>query len=63
MKKIYAALLVAICFAACNSEAGNEHPGTDTANSVVLPKNRSTDSLAVPPQATDSTGAGSDSAK
>ncbi|MBO9657564.1 MAG: hypothetical protein J7527_01950 [Chitinophagaceae bacterium] len=61
MRKIYAALMVVICFTACNSEANNEHPGTDTANSVVLPKNRSTDSLAVPPQATDSTGAGSDS--
>ncbi len=63
MKKIYAALIMMICFTACNSEAGNEHPGTDTANSVVLPKNRSTDSIAVAPQVTDSTGAGSDSAK
>jgi hypothetical protein len=63
MKKIYAAFILVICFTACNSEASNEHPGTDTANSIVLPKDRSTDSLAVPPQSADSTGSSPDSAK
>ncbi|MET0466725.1 MAG: hypothetical protein ABW007_26430 [Chitinophagaceae bacterium] len=63
MKKIYAAFILMICFTACNSEAANEHPGTDTANSIVLPKNRSTDSLAVPPQAADTTAAPADSTK
>ncbi len=63
MKKILAVAIVVIGFTACNNEADNGHPGTDTANSIVLPKNRSTDSLAVPPQNADTATASKDSIK
>ncbi|MCG2614038.1 hypothetical protein LZZ85_07085 [Terrimonas sp. NA20] len=63
MKKILAVAIVVIGFSACNNEADNEHPGTDTANSIVLPKDRSTDSLAIPPQAGDTAATTADSTK
>lgn len=56
MKKIFLFFAASIIIVACNNNADNEGTATDSANNVVLPENRSSDSLAVPPQtSTDST--------
>jgi len=39
---------------ACSNNADNQGTGTDSSSNVVLPENRSSDSLAVPPQTSDS---------
>lgn len=68
MKRIFIIAVTAICFAACNNESKNDQSGTDTANSVVLPENRSSDSLAIPSDSLttprrDSAGMRKDSAR
>ncbi|MGN6294512.1 MAG: hypothetical protein ACTHMV_17315 [Chitinophagaceae bacterium] len=54
MKKILLFFAVTVIVAACNNNADNQDMGKDSTDSVVLPGGRSSDSLAVPPQTSDS---------
>jgi uncharacterized lipoprotein NlpE involved in copper resistance len=56
MKRLCIVLAAAFCFAACGNNSSSEPRGTDTANSVVLPANRSSDSLAVPGDSSKKSG-------
>lgn len=51
-------LIIIVSITACNSNGSKDQPsGTDTSNSIVLPEDRSSDSLTATPNA-DSTGNG-----
>lgn len=71
MKRICIVLAIATCFAACGNNSNSGQDTTDSTNSVTLPENRSSDSLAVPSDSltqprsgtTDSMGVRSDSTR
>ncbi len=50
MKKILLIFAISVIAIACTNNANNKATTSDSANNVVLPENRSSDSLAVPPQ-------------
>ena len=68
MKKILLCASVIAFAVACTNEANKENSAADSLSAdssanIVLPKDRSSDSLAIPPASTDSTGVKKDSSK
>lgn len=63
MKKILIVFAVSVIAVACTNNANNKATTADSANNVVLPENRSSDSLAVPPQASQDSTRMADSAR
>lgn len=61
MKRICLALAIATCFAACGNNSNSEGNGADSANSITLPEDRSSDSLAIPDSVTSPRPGGADS--
>lgn len=62
MKKILLIFAVSVIAVACTNNANNKATTSDSANNVVLPENRSSDSLAVPPQTSNDSTHKADSA-
>jgi hypothetical protein len=68
MKKVILCFSVIIFAVACTNEASKENSAadslaTDSSANVVLPSDRSSDSLAIPPASPDNTGVKKDSSK
>lgn len=63
MKKILLIFAVSVITVACTNNANDKATTSDSANNVVLPENRSSDSLAVPPQTSQDSTRMADSAR
>lgn len=58
MKRILLIFAFATCFVACGNNASTDQSAGDSANNVVLPENRSSDTLAFPSDSSGTTPGG-----
>jgi len=59
MKYLFLAIALS-CLIACSNESNSNQQETDTANRILLPENRSSDSPAITPVSPDTAGRGKD---